>query len=30
MFGLAFLTFILLAMRTPLEEKRLLETFGDE
>ncbi|MEJ2759259.1 MAG: isoprenylcysteine carboxylmethyltransferase family protein [Anaerolineales bacterium] len=29
-FALAWLTFIPLAMRTPLEEERLLETFGEE
>ncbi|MCB2179555.1 isoprenylcysteine carboxylmethyltransferase family protein [bacterium] len=29
-FGLALLTFIPLALRTPLEEKRLLETFGEK
>lgn len=29
-FVLAWLTFIPLAMRTPLEEKRLLETFGSQ
>lgn len=29
-FGLVLLTFIPLALRTPLEEKRLMETFGEE
>jgi protein-S-isoprenylcysteine O-methyltransferase Ste14 len=28
--GIGILTYIPLALRTPLEEKRLLETFGDE
>ena len=29
-FGIGVLTFIPLSMRTPLEEKRLLDTFGDD
>ncbi|HSG26484.1 MAG TPA: isoprenylcysteine carboxylmethyltransferase family protein [Anaerolineales bacterium] len=29
-FGIGLLTFIPLTMRTPLEEQRLLETFGDD